>query len=137
MSGPFSVFAAGFRKELLEQGYRPGTAANQLQLMAHRSRWLAAHDVEPAALSSAQIERFVKERRASHAQLASTRGLRPLLGYLRGVGVVASAGSREALTPAGALLDRYAEYLLVARGVKPSTRRDVARRAITAVQGTP
>jgi hypothetical protein len=51
--------------------------------------------------------------------------------------VVASAGSREALTPAGALLERYAEYLLVARGVKPSTRRDVARRAITAVQGTP
>ena len=112
MSGPLSVFATGFREELLEQGYRPGTAAKQLQLMAHLSRWLAAHDVEPAALSSAQIERFVKERRASHAQLASTRGLRPLLGYLRGVGVVASAGSREALTPAGAPLDRYAEYCL-------------------------
>lgn len=58
MSGPLSVFAAGFREELLEQGYRPGTTANQLQLMAHLSRWLAADDVEPAALSSAQIERF-------------------------------------------------------------------------------
>ena len=123
MSGPLSVFAAGFREELLGQAYRPGTVAKQLQLMAHLSRWLVAHDVEPAALSSAQIERFVKERRGSHAQLASTCGLRPLLGYLRADGVVPAAGSREAATPVGALLDRYAEYLLVARGVKPSTVR--------------
>ena len=61
MSGPFSVFAAGFRKELLEQGYRPGTAANQLQLMAHLSRWLASHGLAPATLGRVEIERFVRE----------------------------------------------------------------------------
>jgi hypothetical protein len=38
LSGPSSVFAAGFREELLGRGYRPGTAAKQLQLMAHLSR---------------------------------------------------------------------------------------------------
>src|SRR4051794_32578998 len=115
MSGPLSVFAAGFREELLEQGYRPGTAANQLQLMAHLSRWLAADDIEPAALSSAQIERFVKERRASHARLVSTRALRPLLGYLRAVGVVPSAGAGGAPTPAGAAVGRFGGGLVVAR----------------------
>jgi hypothetical protein len=47
MSGPLSGFAAGFRTELLGRGYRPETAAKQLQLMAHVSRWLAAHDLEP------------------------------------------------------------------------------------------
>ena len=38
MSGPLSVFAAGFLEELVRRGYRPGTAAKQLQLMAHLSR---------------------------------------------------------------------------------------------------
>lgn len=47
MSGPLSVFAAGFLEELVRRGYRPGTAAKQLQLMAHLSRWLGAHELEP------------------------------------------------------------------------------------------
>lgn len=64
VSGPLSVFAAGFREELLGRGYRPGTVAKQLQLMAHLSRWMVAHDVEPAALCREQIEQFVRERRA-------------------------------------------------------------------------
>jgi site-specific recombinase XerD len=129
MSGRLSVFAAGFRNELLGRGYRPGTAAKQLQLMAHVSRWLAAHELEPAALRGVEIERFVRERRASHAHLASARALEPLLGYLRGLGVVPPAGSREAPTPAGALLDRYAEYLLVGRGLKPGTVRNYCNHA--------
>jgi hypothetical protein len=29
MSGPLSVFAAGFLEELVRRGYRPGTAAKQ------------------------------------------------------------------------------------------------------------
>jgi integrase/recombinase XerD len=124
VSGPLSVFAAGFREELLERGYRPGTVTNQLQLMAHLSRWMTAHGSEPAALGCVEIARFAEERRASHVQLASARALEPLLGYLRGLGVVPPHGSREAATPAGELLDRYAEYLLVRRGLKPSTVRN-------------
>jgi hypothetical protein len=42
LSGPLLVFAAGFLEELLGRGYRPATAAKQLQLMAHLSRWMAA-----------------------------------------------------------------------------------------------
>jgi integrase/recombinase XerD len=129
MSGPLSEFAAGFREELLGRGYRPATSAKQLQLMAHLSRWLNAHDLEPAALRGVEIERFVQERRASHAHLASARALEPLLGYLRGLGVVPPAGSREAPTLAGALLDRYAEYLLVQRGLKPGTVRNYCNHA--------
>jgi hypothetical protein len=129
MSGPLSAFAGGFLEDLIRRGYRPGTAAKQLQLMAHLSGWLAARDLEPAALSSVEIARFVEQRRASHSQLASARGPQALLGYLRGLGVVAPAGSREAPTPAGALLDRYAAYLLVRRGVSPSTVRNYCNHA--------
>ena len=97
--------------------------------MAHVSGWLAAHDLEPAALRGAEIERFVQERCASHAHLASARALEPLVGYLRALGVVAAAGSREAPTPAGELLDCYARYLLVGRGLKLSTVRNYCNHA--------
>src|SRR5215218_5912193 len=70
MSGPLSVFAAGFRDELEGRGYRPDTVAKQLQLMAHLSRWLAAHELELAALDSVRIAKFVAERRTSHTHLA-------------------------------------------------------------------
>src|SRR4051812_16305174 len=129
MSGPLSVFAAGFREELLERGYRPGNAAKQLQLMAHLSRWMAAHDLEPAALDRGEVERFLRERRGSHTQLASGRGLGVPLAFLRELGVVPPTGSREAPTPAGALLDRYADYLVVRRGLKPGTVRNYCNHA--------
>jgi hypothetical protein len=74
LSGPLSVFAAGFLEELLGRGYRPGTAARQLQLMAHRSRWMAADGLEPGDLGRVEIERFVRARRATgRVQLASAR----------------------------------------------------------------
>jgi integrase/recombinase XerD len=126
MSGPLSVFAAGFLEELLGRGYRPGTAAKQLQLMAHLSRWMAVDDLEPGALRRVEVERFVQERRASHTHLASARTFDRLLGYLRGLGVVPPARSREDRTPAGALIDRYATYLLVRRGLNPSTSATTA-----------
>jgi hypothetical protein len=34
--------------------------------MAHLSRWLVAHELDPAALDRTEIERFARERRTSH-----------------------------------------------------------------------
>jgi integrase/recombinase XerD len=129
MSGPLSVFAAGFRDELEGRGYRPDTVAKQLQLMAHLSRWLAAHELELAALDSVRIAKFVAERRTSHTHLASVRGLQVLLGHLRALGVVPVEGSREAPTPAGELLDRYGDYLRLRRGLNVSTIRNYTNHA--------
>lgn len=129
MSGPLSVFAAGFRDEIEGRGYRPGAVAKQLQLMAHVSRWLAAHELEPAALDREQIAEFVAERRTSHTHLASVRGLKALLGHLRALGVVPPEGSREAATTAGELLDRYADHLRLRRGLKASTIRNYTNHA--------
>jgi hypothetical protein len=84
--------------------------------MAHLSRWMAERDLEPGALRGDEIERFVKDRRASgRVQLASARALVPLLRYRRDV--------RGAPTPAGALVERYADYLLVQRGLAAETVR--------------
>jgi integrase/recombinase XerD len=130
VSGPLSVFVPGFREHLVRRGYTPGAAAKQLQLMAHLSRWMAARDLEPEELRGVEIERFVCERRASgRIQLVSARALVPLLGYLRGLGVGPAAGSREAPTPAGELLDRYADHLLVRRGLAGETVRGYCNTA--------
>jgi integrase/recombinase XerD len=130
VSGPLSVFAPGFLEELLRHGYRPGTVARQLQLMAHLSRWMQAHALEPGDLHRVEVERFVDERRASgRTRLASARALDRLLAYLRALAVVPPAGSREASTPAGALLERYAEYLLVERGLAVETVRGYCNTA--------
>ena len=129
MSGPLSVFAAGFRDELEGRGYRPDTVAKQLQLMAHLSQWLAAHELELAALDSVRIAKFVAERRMSHTHLASVRGLQVLLGHLRALGVVPVEGSRDAPTPAGELLDRYGDYLRLRRGLNVSTIRNYTNHA--------
>ena len=40
VSGPLAAFREGFLQSLLEQGYTPDSAANQLQLIAHLNRWL-------------------------------------------------------------------------------------------------
>jgi integrase/recombinase XerD len=128
--GAVSAFAPGFVDELLGQGYRPGTAAKQLQLMAHLSRWMAERDLEPGALRGVEIERFVGDRRASgRVQLASARALVPLLRYLRDVAGAPAAASREAPTPAGALLVRYADYLPVQRGLAVETVRGYCNTA--------
>jgi integrase/recombinase XerD len=130
VSGPLSAFTPGFLGELLGQGYRPGTAAKQLQLMAHLSRWMAERDLEPGALRGVEIERFVRDRRASgRVQLASARALVPLMQYLRDVAGAPVAASREAPTPAGALLVRYGDYLLVQRGLAAETVRGYCNMA--------
>jgi integrase/recombinase XerD len=42
VTGPLEGFAAGFAVELEAAGYTPLSAANQLRLMAHLGRWMAA-----------------------------------------------------------------------------------------------
>ena len=56
--------------------------------MAHLSRWLVDQGVEADALTPGIAERFPGVRRASAVSLRSWRALDPLVGYLRGLGVV-------------------------------------------------
>ncbi len=125
MAGPLAVFAPGFSAELVWQGYRPGSVAAQLQLMADASRWLAARGVGPADLTEALVEQLMAERRASgRTRLLSSRAMAPLLGYLRGLGVVPAAEPALPMTAVEAIVERYSAYLLARRGLAPSTVRN-------------
>ncbi len=88
VAGPLAPFAAGFAAELVAQGYTSQPAAQQLRLMAHVSRWLLAEGKDASALNAAVVEAFVISRRAAgYSNHVVGGSLRPLLVYLRGLGI--------------------------------------------------
>ena len=125
IAGPLVAFAPGFGGELERRGYRPGPAADQLRLMADASGWLAVHGLQPGDLTEVRVAQVMSERRAAGRwRLLSPRAMRPLLEYLRGLGVVPAAVPAAPLTPSEVLIARYSSYLLERRGLAPSTVRN-------------
>ncbi|MGH8325721.1 MAG: site-specific integrase [Steroidobacteraceae bacterium] len=125
VSGPLAGFAAGFGEHLERQGYRPGAVGDHLWLLVDVSRWLAGRGLGASDLTEVCVEWFLTERRASgRVRLRSSRGLRPLREYLRGLGAVPAPVAVTPLTAAGRLVERYSAYLLQRRGLSPSTVRN-------------
>jgi integrase/recombinase XerD len=123
VTGPLEPHASGFVAELAGLGYTRVSAALQLQLMAHLSRWLAEERLEGSGLTPETTSAFLTARRAGgYTHYVSPRALVPLLGYLRGRGA-APAAPEPALTVVEALLERYRAYLRVERGLTAATAR--------------
>jgi integrase/recombinase XerD len=120
--GPLERHAAGFVAELVEAGYRPRSAAVQLRLLAHLSRWVRQEGLDPGELGEPQLERFRREHLAGVVGLRGAGGLVPLLGYLRARGVIPPA-EPPIRSIAELLLERYRGYLLVERGLTAETAR--------------
>ena len=135
--GPLAPYAERFREHLLGQGYSWGSAAHQIHLMAHLSRWLEAHGLGPSALDEHLIGQFLAARRAEgYAALRSARALAPLLDYLRGLGAVLPPQMPVPQTPADRLAARFGEYLARERGLAGESVRSytgVARRFLAGV----
>lgn len=131
VTGPLAPYSDGFRRELARQGYRPNAASNQLQLMAHASRWLASRGLEVGELTPARINEFLEARRVEGYTLwLSAKATVPLAGYLRALGVIPTLPPIRPATPAEALLETYYAYLVRERGLAAKTVRsyvDVAR----------
>jgi len=128
VTGPLAQYADGFRAELARLGYTPLTAACQLRLVAHLSRWLAAEGLDASALTEAAVEAYFAGRRSEgYANERSVAALGPLLGYLRGLGVAPVAVAASPATAAGQLLASYKTYLTRERGLATSTAELNAR----------
>ena len=121
VSGPLEGFAEGFRAELVASGYAWRSVEAQLGLMKHLSRWLGTQGLSAEDLGVEVTSRFVDARRRSHTHLRSPRALVPLLGYLRGLGVVPAPPVELASTPAEVIEQRFARYLSTQRALAPST----------------
>src|ERR1700739_3012302 len=105
VTGPLAVFTNGFAAELVRRGYRPNSAAAQLQLMAHLSRWMAQRDLTVVDLTKPVLEDFlVARRQAGYRLWLSPRALTPLLTYLRGLEVLPPVSAPAVGGPVDALL---------------------------------
>jgi integrase/recombinase XerD len=121
--GPLAAHStSGFRRELVRLGYRPNAVCGQLQLMAHASRWLAAHGLAADDLTPARVEEFLAHRRAEGYRLwLSAKAMVPRLGYLRGLGVVPVPAPVAPATEAEQLVEDYRAYLVRERGLAAGT----------------
>jgi integrase/recombinase XerD len=130
VTGALAPYADGFRRELSRRGYSQWTVPEHMYLMCDLSRWLGGRDVLPAALSSALVEEFLLHRRARpKARWTTQRALVPLLGYLRGQGVVPAPSTPEPGSPTEALLAKFAVYLAAERGLGDATIAGYRHRA--------
>src|SRR2546430_5820134 len=119
MVGPLAPHAQGFAEELTRLGFTTFSARGQLGMAMCLSRWLTGAGLDLAVLTDAAVDSFLAARRsAGYTAFLTPKALRPLLGYLRGLGVAPDAA--PAATPSGVeeLLDRFRCYLLVERGVR-------------------
>ena len=125
LGGPLAPYRDGLWAELLAQGYTPLSGLNLLRLMAHLSRWMEAQRMRPGELTSEQIDRFVRRRKASgYTHWLTPGGLEPVLRHLRRVGVVPSEDLGIAKEgPHGLLLKEYEDYLVRERALEAATVR--------------
>ncbi len=120
--GPLADYAGGFAAELARRGYRPGSVACHLRLMAQLSRWLQARGLDGGGLTPGAVDSFLAARReAGHAAGVAAGSLEPLLGFLRVAGVAPGWVPRAAAGPADALLACYAGWLARERGLAATT----------------
>jgi integrase/recombinase XerD len=118
--GPLAPFAHGFVCELKRQGYRRRTVCSQLQLLAHLSRWLAGEGFGAEQLCPSEEDRFVRAHRAAgYRYPRSIKAMRPILAYLRNLGVTPPPPPPPATCegPVDEMAKRYRRYLTVERGL--------------------
>ncbi len=128
VTGPLEPYAGGFAAELQRLGYTPLSAALQLRLAAHLSRWLAGAGLAVTALTEQAAGEFLTARRAAgYTQYLHMQSLGPLLGYLRGLDAVPPAPAVTPLTPAGDLLAGYQRHLVSERGLAAGTCANCVR----------
>lgn len=122
VSGPLGLYAESFHAELRALGYRPNASSPQLALMAHLSRWLEDHGLEPSDLDAGVVDEFLADRRAEgYTMWLSTKAVAPLLTFLRRAGVVPDAVVHAPVTALDGMLEEFAEYLRSERGLTDGT----------------
>ena len=128
--GPLGQYAPGFRPWLLDKGYAPLTTVPQLQLMAHVSRWLEREGLAVGGLTVSAAGRFLAAHQAAgYQQPKSAAGLRPLLGYLGGLGLLPPEPQGPLPDAAATLIAEFREYLRAERGLAPMTVAAYSSRA--------
>jgi len=124
-------FAAVFHAKLKESGYTPLTMVNEVLLMSHLSRWMVAGDLGVADLTSERLDQFLAAQRAGgYGRACMLKGLAPLLGMLRGLGLAPAATPiARPVSATEVLLASFGGYLREERGLAVGTATAYVGRA--------
>lgn len=110
--GPLAELVHPFRLEMIRLGYTARTAQDHAYVLACLSRWLCRAGLLPQGLVAADVEEFVRHRRAAgYRRWLSVGSLHEMLGYLRRMGVVPPEPVTDVDDPVAGLIERYAGYL--------------------------
>lgn len=119
---PVTALSKGLEDDLLRQGYVHGTIGIHRRLLNELSGWLQGQQLAMGDLYMAQVDRFMADRRAAGVRKLKTRqALGPILGYLRGLGLVPAAEIPLEDDPARKILNRYRQFLTTERGLASVT----------------
>src|SRR6266498_1523722 len=130
VGGVLAPFADGLRSELAGQGYAADTIVDHVDLLADLSNWLSDRGMALADLTSAAAREFLAVRRAAGRRTGvSGRALAPILGYLRGLGLVPPPAAPTPTTALDVLLAGYRRYLEQERGLADGTVKHYLRCA--------
>jgi len=122
VDGPLAPFTQGMRQALAGQGYAADTIGDHVHLLADLSDWMSGRGLATADLTTLVVDDFMRERRAAGHRVGMTpRGLAPVLGYLRWLGVVPPHAPAAAVTPVELLLADYRRHLVCERGLASGT----------------
>lgn len=132
VDGPLEPYAPGFARSLLDVGFTRLSAANQLRVFAHASRWLDRRGLDASDLTVERALAFLAaRRRAGYTCWRTPRGFERILGYLREIEIAPLAPASRPRSSVDRLLARYDAHLSDERGLALSTIRrltDAARR---------
>jgi site-specific recombinase XerD len=135
VTGPLEAYADGFSQSLLAQGFSRLSAANQLRVFAHLSRWLGKRRLRAKYFTEKRALEFLcARRRAGYTCWCSRRGLDRIFEHLRALGVFPLQPPERPRGTVERLIARYASYLSQERGLAQTTirrRADCARRFLT------
>jgi site-specific recombinase XerD len=112
------------------QGYAADTIVDHVHLLADLSGWLSDRGTAPADLTTAAASEFLATRRMAGRRIGVTdRALAPILGYLRGLGLVPPPAEPTPMTAVEVLLAGYRRYLVQERGLADGTVKHYLRCA--------
>jgi integrase/recombinase XerD len=122
VSGPLLPFVEGYAVWLAERGYAASTVVFHVRLMANLSRWVRSEGLAVSELGPAAVDTVLAGRAAvGHLVRLRSGSFQPLLGYLQAAGVIPAAEPPRPSTVVDVLLDRYAGWLAVERGLAETT----------------
>lgn len=134
IDGPLEPHAAGFADALFALGFTRLSAANQLRVFAHVSRWLAKRRFRALDFTAVRAHAFLRaRRRAGYTCWRTPRGLERILNYLRELRVVPMAPVVRPRSAIDRLVASYDAYLSDERGLAKVTIRrltDCAHRFV-------